>query len=90
MVGQSALGACRLGWNAMLKSIEAAANRRAAEAQLRQMSDRELADLGLGRSGIEFAVRTEADPPRDRLSVAAAFSCRLRGVWNRPKLQHPR
>lgn len=62
MVGESALGAFRLGRNAMPKLIEAAANRHAGEAQLRQMNDRELADLGLARSGIEFAVRTEADP----------------------------
>jgi hypothetical protein len=60
----------------MLKLIEAAANRRAGEVQLRQMNDRELADLGLGPSGIEFAVRTEADPqhtcPRPVLRRLAA------------------
>jgi uncharacterized protein YjiS (DUF1127 family) len=58
MTGQTALGACKTAWNALLKRIESAAAWRAGEAELRQMNDRELADLGLGRSGITFAVRT--------------------------------
>jgi uncharacterized protein YjiS (DUF1127 family) len=66
MVGQDALGACRLVWNAVLESIASTRKRWVDEAQLRQMDDRELADLGLCRSGIEFAVRTSLSHEGDR------------------------
>jgi len=44
---------------------------RAGEDQLRRMSDRELADLGLNRSEIEFAVRGLAEGVAPTIKVPA-------------------
>jgi uncharacterized protein YjiS (DUF1127 family) len=47
----------RRQWRRLVEAIKADFRLRAAEAQLYRMSDRELADLGLSRSDIPFAVR---------------------------------
>ncbi len=47
-------------WRRLIDGIKADLKLRAAEAQLLRMSDRELADLGLSRSDIPFAVREAA------------------------------
>jgi uncharacterized protein YjiS (DUF1127 family) len=46
--------------NRLLQALKADFKLRAAEAQLFRMSDRELADLGLTRADIPFAVREAA------------------------------
>jgi uncharacterized protein YjiS (DUF1127 family) len=45
---------------ALVAAYKAHVATRAAEDQLRRMSDRELADLGLSRTEIEYAVRNHA------------------------------
>lgn len=45
----------------LMAGIKADLKLRAAEAQLLRMSDRELADLGLARGDIQFAVREAAE-----------------------------
>ena len=45
----------------LVGGIKADLKLRAAEAQLLRMSDRELADLGLARGNIQFAVREAAE-----------------------------
>ncbi len=47
-------------WRRLVDGIKADFKLRAAEAQLLRMSDRDLADLGLSRSDIPFAVREVA------------------------------
>lgn len=47
-------------WNRATAALKADLKLRAAEAQLFRMSDRELADLGLSRADIPFAVRQAA------------------------------
>jgi uncharacterized protein YjiS (DUF1127 family) len=47
-------------WRRVVDGIKADFRLRAAEAQLLRMSDRELADLGLSRTDIPFAVREVA------------------------------
>ena len=47
-------------WHRLVAGIRADFKLRAAEAQLFRMSDRELADIGLCRSDIAFAVREAA------------------------------
>src|SRR5262245_9570834 len=47
----------RRQWRRLVEAIRTDFQLRAAEAQLHRMSDRELADLGLARSDIAFAVR---------------------------------
>ena len=47
-------------WRRLVEAVRADFRLRAAEAQLYRMTDRELADLGLARSDIPFAVREAA------------------------------
>jgi len=47
----------RRQWRRLVEAVKADFRLRAAEEQLYRMSDRELADLGLSRSDIRFAVR---------------------------------
>ncbi|HSS86086.1 MAG TPA: DUF1127 domain-containing protein, partial [Reyranella sp.] len=47
-------------WHRLVAGIKADFKLRAAEAQLFRMSDRELADIGLCRGDITFAVREVA------------------------------
>ena len=47
-------------WRRLVEAVKADYKLRAAEAQLHRMSDRELADLGLCRGEIRFAVRDAA------------------------------
>ena len=47
-------------WRRLVEAVKADFRLRAAEDQLYRMSDRELADLGLARSDIHFAVREAA------------------------------
>jgi len=47
-------------WRRLVEAVRTDFRLRAAEAQLFRMSDRELADLGLARSDIPFAVREAA------------------------------
>lgn len=47
-------------WRRLIDGIRTDFRLRAAEAQLYRMTDRELADLGLARSDIHFAVREAA------------------------------
>ena len=47
-------------WSRLVDGVRADFRLRAAEAQLYRMTDRELADLGLSRSDIPFAVREVA------------------------------
>jgi len=47
-------------WRRLVEAVKADFRLRAAEAQLYRMTDRELADLGLARSDIHFAVREAA------------------------------
>lgn len=58
------LGRC---YGRLVAAIKADFKLRAAEAQLLRMTDRELADLGLARGDIQFAVREAAE------GVAPAF-----------------
>lgn len=58
------LGRC---YDRLVAAIKADFKLRAAEAQLLRMTDRELADLGLARGDIQFAVREAAE------GVAPAF-----------------
>ncbi len=58
------LGRC---YDRLVAAIKADFKLRAAEAQLLRMTDRELADLGLARGDIQFAVRDAAE------GVAPAF-----------------
>ena len=46
---------------ALVAAYKADMATRASEDQLRRMSDRELADIGLSRSDIEYAVRAHAE-----------------------------
>jgi uncharacterized protein YjiS (DUF1127 family) len=48
-------------YNRLVAAIKADFKLRAAEAQLLRMTDRELADLGLARGDIPFAVREAAE-----------------------------
>jgi uncharacterized protein YjiS (DUF1127 family) len=48
-------------YNRLVAGIKADLKLRAAEAQLLRMTDRELADLGLARGDIQFAVREAAE-----------------------------
>ncbi len=48
-------------YNRLVAAIKADLKLRAAEAQLLRMTDRELADLGLARGDIQFAVREAAE-----------------------------
>jgi uncharacterized protein YjiS (DUF1127 family) len=48
-------------WRRLVAGIKADFKLRAAEAQLFRMSDRELADIGLCRADIHFAVRETAE-----------------------------
>lgn len=57
----------RQRYNRLVAALKADFKLRAAEAQLLRMSDRELADLGLARGDIPFAVREAAE------GVAPAF-----------------
>jgi uncharacterized protein YjiS (DUF1127 family) len=50
----------RRQWQRLVDGVKADFRLRAAEAQLYRMTDRELADLGLSRSDIHFAVREAA------------------------------
>ena len=52
---------CGRQYNRLVAGIKADMRVRAAEAQLRGMTDRELADLGLCRADIAFAVREAAE-----------------------------
>ncbi len=61
-------------WRRLIDGIKADFKLRAAEAQLLRMSDRELADLGLSRSDIPFAVR----------EVAHGVSPEIGGVTEQP------
>jgi uncharacterized protein YjiS (DUF1127 family) len=61
-------------WRRLIDGIKADFKLRAAEAQLLRMSDHELADLGLSRSDIHFAVR----------EVAHGVSPEIRGVTDQP------
>ena len=54
-------------YDRLVAAIKADFKLRAAEAQLLRMTDRELADLGLARGDIQFAVRDAAE------GVAPAF-----------------
>ena len=59
-------------WRRLVAGIKADFRLRAAEAQLYRMSDHELADIGLSRSDIPFAVRETAHgvtPDFDGVSV---------------------
>ena len=47
-------------WHRLVAAIKADFKLRAAEAQLFRMSDRELADIGLCRGDISFAIREVA------------------------------
>lgn len=47
-------------WHGLVAAIKADFKLRAAEAQLFRMSDRELADIGLCRGDISFAIREAA------------------------------
>ncbi len=58
------LGRC---YDRLVAAIKADFKLRAAEAQLLRMTDRELADLGLARGDIQYAVREAAE------GVAPAF-----------------
>ena len=58
------MGRC---YDRLVAAIKADFKLRAAEAQLLRMTDRELADLGLARGDIQFAVRDAAE------GVAPAF-----------------
>ncbi|MFO1081174.1 MAG: hypothetical protein U1E23_11185 [Reyranellaceae bacterium] len=51
---------CARQWRRLVGAAKADLKLRAAEAQLYRMTDRELADLGLARSDIHFAVRDAA------------------------------
>ena len=51
----------RAPFKRLVESVKADFRLRTAEAELLRMSDRELADLGLSRSDIPFAVRRGAD-----------------------------
>jgi uncharacterized protein YjiS (DUF1127 family) len=60
-------------WRRLIDGVRADFRLRAAEAQLYRMTDRELADLGLSRSDIHFAVREAAHgvaPEVDRFDGA--------------------
>ena len=59
-LGDAVLWVGRL-YNRLVAGIKADFKLRAAEAQLLRMSDRELADLGLARCDIQFAVREAAE-----------------------------
>jgi len=56
---------------AVIAKIKAHGQMRAAEDHLRRMSDRELADLGLTRSEIEYAVRTQASGVAPKIGAPA-------------------
>ena len=58
-------------WHRLVTAIKADFKLRAAEAQLFRMSDRELADIGLCRGDISFAIREVAH------GVAPEFDARL-------------
>jgi uncharacterized protein YjiS (DUF1127 family) len=58
-IGDAALWLGRQ-WHRLVAAIKADFKLRAAEAQLFRMSDRELADIGLCRGDITFAVREAA------------------------------
>ena len=65
----------RRQWRRLVEAIRTDFQLRAAEAQLHRMSDRELADLGLSRADIPFAVREAAhgvSPHIEGYSDAAA------------------
>jgi uncharacterized protein YjiS (DUF1127 family) len=47
-------------WRRLVEGVKADIRLRAAESELYRMSDRELADLGLSRTDIPFAVREAA------------------------------
>lgn len=51
----------RAPFKRLIESVKADFRLRTAEAELFRMSDRELADVGLSRSDIPFAVRRGAD-----------------------------
>lgn len=59
-LGDALLWICRQ-YGRLVGGIKADLKLRAAEAQLFRMSDRELADLGLARGDIQFAVREAAE-----------------------------
>ena len=61
-------------WRRLVAGIKADFKLRAAEAQLLRMSDHELADIGLSRSDIPFAVR----------EVAHGVSPEIGGVTEQP------
>ncbi|MGH6709808.1 MAG: DUF1127 domain-containing protein [Bradyrhizobium sp.] len=62
----SSSGSLRRLWNGV-HAIVAYLDRRAAIKALRQLDDRELRDIGLTRSHIEFAVWGVSDPELGRL-----------------------
>ena len=61
-------------WHRLVAAIKADFKLRAAEAQLFRMSDRELADIGLCRGDISFAIREVA-----RRRGCREFDARLTG-----------
>jgi len=72
-LGDAALWLSRQ-WRRLVAGIKADFKLRAAEAQLFRMSDRELADIGLCRGDIPFAIRETAHgvmPEIDRVTHTA-------------------
>ena len=66
----AALRAAGRHWRRLVDGIRADFRLHSAEAELRRMSDRELADIGLARSDIPFAVR---QPPHGMMPSAGGF-----------------
>jgi len=58
----------------LVAAVKADFRLRAAEAQLHRMSDRELADLGLCRADIAFAVRETAEGVMPQFDVVAGHA----------------
>lgn len=59
-------------WDRLVAGVKADFKLRAAEAQLLRMTDRELADLGLARGDIQFAVREAAEGVAPRFDTVTA------------------
>ena len=69
----------------LVESVRADFRLRAAEAQLHRMTDRELADLGLSRTDIPFAIRaaaTDAMVAGEAPLIAAASGARAAANQN--------
>jgi hypothetical protein len=70
-------------WNGLVAGIKTDLKLRAAEAQLFRMSDRELADLGLCRSDIPFAIREAAQGVSPQFEAPAVPVTAANQNWRR-------